>query len=72
MPVGLEWVARFLPTTHALALMRYGLMHDSSGLDSIWGLSATGSALLSLTVVGLFAVALTGVAVRTFTRAALR
>lgn len=72
LPVGLEWVARFLPTTHALALMRYGLMHDSSGLDNIWGLSATGSALLSLAVVALFAVALTGVAVRTFTRAALR
>ena len=72
MPVGLEWVARFLPTTHALALMRYGLMHDPSGLDNIWGLSATSSALLSLAVVALFAIALTGVAVRTFTRAAQR
>jgi ABC-2 type transport system permease protein len=73
MPVGLTWVARFLPTTHALALLRYGLLHDSSGLDDIWGLSgATGSATLSLSVVALFALALTAIAVRVFTRSATR
>src|SRR5438874_928753 len=32
MPVGLTWIARFLPLTHALALLRYGLIGDSSGL----------------------------------------
>jgi ABC-type multidrug transport system permease subunit len=36
MPVGLTWIARFLPLTHALALMRYGLNGDSSGLHAIW------------------------------------
>ena len=73
MPLGLTWVARFLPTTHALALLRYGLLHDSSGLDDIWGVSsATGSATLSLAVLALFALALMGIAVRVFTKAATR
>jgi ABC-2 type transport system permease protein len=73
MPVGLTWIARFLPLTHALALMRYGLLDDPSGLHSIWRMSSTtGSAALSLAVVALFAVALTGLAVRVFTRAAMR
>jgi ABC-2 type transport system permease protein len=73
MPVGLTWVARFLPLTHALAVMRYGLLGDASGLHSIWRMdSATGSAALSLTVVALFALALTAVAVRVFTRSATR
>src|SRR5436305_198247 len=34
LPVGLTWVARFLPLTHALALMRYGLLGDSTGLHA--------------------------------------
>jgi hypothetical protein len=63
--------ARFLPLTHALVLMRYGLLHDSSGLHSIWHMhSTTGSAALSLAVVALFAVLLTTFAVKFFTRAA--
>src|SRR5437764_748656 len=53
MPVGLTWVARFLPLTHALALMRYGLLGDASGLHSIWRLGdATASAAPNLGVVG--------------------
>jgi ABC-2 type transport system permease protein len=72
-PVGLTWVARFLPLTHALALMRYGLLGDSSGLHNIWRMSsAPEMAALSIGVVGLFAVLLTAVSVRVFTRAALR
>jgi ABC-2 type transport system permease protein len=71
MPVGLTWVARFLPLTHALALMRYGLLHDSTGLHAIWRLSSTtGSAFLSLAVLVLFAVVFLRVAVRVFTRMA--
>ena len=71
MPVGLSWVARFLPLTHALALMRYGLLHDSSGLHAIWRMgSATDSALLSLAVLAAFAVLLVRVAVRVFSRSA--
>ena len=71
MPVGLTWVARFLPLTHALALMRYGLLNDSSGLHSIWRMSsATDSALLSLAVLAGFALLLVRVAVRVFSRSA--
>src|SRR5690242_2089965 len=32
LPGFLTWVARFLPLTHALALVRYGLLGDSTGL----------------------------------------
>jgi ABC-2 type transport system permease protein len=73
MPQGLAWVARFLPLTHGLALMRYGLLGDDSSLHHIWGMSsATGMAALSIGVVALFALALSVVSVRVFTRAALR
>jgi ABC-type polysaccharide/polyol phosphate export permease len=74
LPTGLAWVARFLPLTHALALMRYGLLDRSgSGLHDIWGMhDPTLMALLSLAVVGAFAVIMTAVSIRTFTRAAVR
>src|SRR6266581_9120837 len=49
LPTALTWVAKFLPLTHALALMRYGLLDDASGLHAIWGMSdATSMAALSL------------------------
>src|SRR5437867_4899852 len=39
LPVGLAWFARFLPLTHALALMRYGLLdRQGTGLRDIWGI----------------------------------
>jgi ABC-type polysaccharide/polyol phosphate export permease len=74
LPTGLAWVAKLLPLTHALALMRYGLLGDGgSGLHDIWGMSnATVEAALSLSVLVAFAGALTAVAVRTFTHAAVR
>lgn len=73
LPGFLTWVARFLPLTHGLALMRYGLLADPSGLNDIWGLgSDTAMAALSLGVVVLFALALTAAAVRVFSRAAVR
>jgi ABC-2 type transport system permease protein len=73
MPEGLTWVARFLPLTHALALMRYGLLDDPSGLHNIWRMdNVTASAVLSLVVVALFAVVFMRVAVRVFTRSAMR
>jgi ABC-2 type transport system permease protein len=73
LPGFLTWAARFLPLTHGLALMRYGLLGDASGLGNIWGLgSDTAMAALSLGVVALFALALTAVSIRVFTRAALR
>jgi len=73
LPTGLAWAAKLLPLTHALALMRYGLLGDGgSGLDGIWGLgSTTLEAGLSLAVLAAFAGALTAVAMRTFARAAV-
>jgi ABC-2 type transport system permease protein len=72
MPRALAGFARLLPATHALALMRYGLLGgNTSGLHDIWGMSnATAMAALSLAVVALFAAALTFAAVRTFARTA--
>jgi ABC-type polysaccharide/polyol phosphate export permease len=60
LPGFLEWLAKFLPLTHGLALVRYGLC-DSGGLHDIWGMhSTTIMATLSLGVVAAFAAALTG------------
>jgi len=73
LPVGLAWIARVLPLTHALALMRYGLLGDSHGLVDIWGAhSPSMMAGLSLLVVAAFAAAFARIAVRVFTRSALR
>ena len=73
LPSFLTWIARFLPLTHGLALMRYGLLGDSSGLHDIWGSgSSTSMALLSLGVVALFALVLTAGSIRVFNRTALK
>lgn len=73
LPRALAGVARCLPLTHALALLRYGLLHNASGLHDIWGRSdATGMALLSLAVIAAFASVSTVVAMRTFSRTAVR
>ena len=40
LPWALTGFARVLPLTHALAVMRYGLLdHNTSGLHDIWGMS---------------------------------
>jgi len=73
LPSFLTWIARFLPLTHGLALMRYGLLGDSSGLHDIWGSgSSTSMALLSLAVVALFALVLTVGSIRVFNRTAVK
>jgi ABC-2 type transport system permease protein len=73
LPGFLAWFAKFLPLTHGLALVRYGLLRDSSGLHNIWSMgNTTAMAGLSLAVVVLFAVALTAVSIRVFSRTALR
>ena len=73
LPIGLAWLARFLPITHALALMRYGLLGEAGGLHDIWGMANTQTmAWLSLLVVTAFAALLTAVSVRVFSRSALR
>ena len=57
-----------------MALMRYGLVDPhGGGPHDIWGMSnTTAEAWLSLAVVVLFALAVAAVAVRAFTRAAVR
>jgi ABC-2 type transport system permease protein len=73
MPGPLTAFAKVLPLTHALALMRYGFIDHSGGsLQAIWGSgNVTVEAWLSLAVVALFAVALTVIAVRAFSRSAV-
>jgi ABC-type polysaccharide/polyol phosphate export permease len=72
LPGFLAWFAKFLPLTHGLALVRYGLLGDSSGLHSIWSMqNTTTMATLSLAVVAAFAAALTVISVRVFNRSAV-
>jgi ABC-2 type transport system permease protein len=69
LPNPLMWVAKFLPLSHALAVMRYGLRGDSTGLNAIWHLSdATAMAGLSLAVIAAFALLLTAGSIRVFSR----
>jgi ABC-2 type transport system permease protein len=70
MPGALTAIAKALPLTHALALMRYGLMQGSpSGLHDIWHLGSPElMAVLSLLVLVGFAIASLGLATRVFNR----
>src|SRR5919201_6329046 len=74
LPGALTAFAKVLPLTHALALMRYGLLGDhGNGLHDMGGRgSPPAGAALSLAVVALFAALFTAVSIRVFTRAALR
>src|SRR5438874_13420524 len=73
MPAGLTAIAKILPVTHALALMRYGLVdHSGHGLHDIWGMTnATAMATLSLAVVAVSAVTVLALSTRVFIRAAI-
>lgn len=73
MPIGLTAFAKVLPITHVLALFRYGVVdHGGQGLHDIWGMdNTTTMAALSLGVVALFAVALTALSIRVFSRSAV-
>jgi ABC-2 type transport system permease protein len=73
LPGFLAWFAKFLPLTHGLALVRYGLLGDSSGLHDIWNMHGTTTmATLSVAVVATFAAALTTISIRAFNRSAVR
>ena len=73
LPVVLTWIARFLPLTHALALIRYGLLDDPTGLHNIWEMSSAPTmAALSLAVVAAFAALLSIVSILVFSRTAVR
>lgn len=72
LPKGLTYLAKVFPLTHALALMRYGLLNDPTALHNIWGMSnQTTMAALSLAVVGLFALVLTVGSIRVFRHTAV-
>lgn len=73
LPIGLAGFARALPLTHALALLRYGLLDRRAvGLHDIWGMTnPTAEATLSMVVLGLWAVVFTLVSVRVFNRSAV-
>jgi ABC-2 type transport system permease protein len=70
LPTGIEWFTKLSPWTHALAVMRHGVMQGTdSGLGDIWGLgSETTMAALSLGVLALFAAATLTLAIRVFER----
>lgn len=74
LPAGLADVTRVLPLTHALALLRYGVLdRHASGLHDIWGMTnPTVEATLSMLVLAAWAVVVTFASVRTFTRSAVR
>src|SRR4051794_31438393 len=74
LPSALTAVAKVLPLTHAMAVMRYGLIdHSGRGLHDIWGSGDPAAlAAASLGVVALFAVASTALALRVFSRSAVR
>jgi ABC-2 type transport system permease protein len=74
MPGVLASIAKVLPLTHALALLRYAFVDPSGkGLHDIWGMSnVTAEAWLSLAVIAVFAALMTFVAVRTFARSAVK
>ena len=74
MPGFLATIAKFMPLTHALALLRYGLVDPrGTGLHDIWGMTnVTAMALLSLAVVAAFAGLMVVLSVRVFTRTAVR
>jgi ABC-type polysaccharide/polyol phosphate export permease len=74
LPTALATFAKFFPLTHALALMRYGLLDPHGyGLHDIWGMNNTTTmAALSLGVLAVFAVGLTMISIRVFSRAAVR
>ena len=73
LPAGVRQFAYLLPWTHAVAVLRYGLMGGSaSGLHAIWHLqSNVAMAFLSIGVLAAFAALTVGGALRAFERATL-
>jgi ABC-2 type transport system permease protein len=74
LPVGLAGVSRALPTTHVLALLRYGVLdRQGHGLHDIWGVhGTTTAALLSFLVLAAWAALATVGSLRIFHRTAVQ
>jgi ABC-2 type transport system permease protein len=73
MPAWLAALARALPATHALALLRYGVVdRHATGLHAIWGMSnPTVEAALSVLVLAAWAAVFTALSMRVFQRSAV-
>jgi ABC-2 type transport system permease protein len=73
LPAGIQQIGFLLPWTHAVALMRYGLMDDTNPrLDEIWHLGSDPlMAVLSTAVLAAYAALTLTIAVRTFKRTTL-
>jgi len=73
LPGWLASVARILPTTHTLALLRYGVLgRGGAGLHDIWGITnTTAAAALSLLVLAGWAALATATAIQVFKRSAV-
>jgi ABC-2 type transport system permease protein len=73
LPAWLAWVARVMPTTHTLALLRYGVLdRTGAGLHDIWGMASTATdAAMSLLVLAAWAILITAAAIRVFQRSAV-
>jgi ABC-2 type transport system permease protein len=71
LPAGIEQLALLSPWTHAVAVLRHGMMQgDDSGLAAIWHLeSETAMAALSTAVLAVFAAVTVRIAVSAFHRA---
>jgi lipooligosaccharide transport system permease protein len=73
LPSWLSFVAKLLPVTHAVALMRYGAGLHAADLHAIWGLSSSSPmAALSLGVLVIYAIGFTYLAVKVFIRKTVR
>jgi ABC-type multidrug transport system permease subunit len=74
MPCVLTAIAKAMPLTHVLALLRYGFIDPSGrGLHEIWHISNVAvEAWLSIAVVALFAAILLFVSVRAFARSTVK
>jgi ABC-type multidrug transport system permease subunit len=74
LPGGLAVLAKVFPLTHALAVMRYGLVdRQGAGLHAIWNMgNTTLEAFLSLAVVVIFTAVVTTLSIRVFVRRAVQ
>lgn len=74
LPLGIRQFAWALPWTHAVSLLRFGLMGgDSSGLNQVWHLHSQWlMAVLSLAVLAAYAGLTVALAMRAFRRSTLR
>jgi len=74
LPGWIAAIAKVLPVTQAVALMRYGIVgHSATGLRDIWGMSnPSAMAALSLAVLFVYAVGFVALSIRTFKKVALR